>query len=134
MNRNAAALLPTLLLSACAGMSSQVPTRNAEAAYTLHQVDSAPQQLGCANYAAPSVYREEVHLEYVVDASGAVEPGSIRLAPAQPDATGLRRGPDNQPSEAARQKAREAAQNCRYTPAQVGGQAVRVQVRERFTF
>jgi starvation-inducible outer membrane lipoprotein len=134
MNRNAAALLfPSLLLSACAGMSSQVPTRNAEAAYTLREVDSAPQQLGCADYAAPSVYREEVNLEYVVDASGAVEPGSIRLAPAQPDATGLRRGP-NQPSEVARKKAWKAAQNCRYTPAKVGGQAVRAQVRERFTF
>jgi hypothetical protein len=106
-------------------MSSQVPTRNAEAAYTLREVDSAPQQLGCADYAAPSVYRQEVNLEYVVDASGAVEPGSIRLAPA---------GPFNQPSEAARKKAWKAAQNCRYTPAKVGGQAVRAQVRERFTF
>ncbi|CAN5199703.1 hypothetical protein BH24GEM2_BH24GEM2_19050 [soil metagenome] len=134
MNRTAAALLfPSLLLSACAGMYSQVPTRNAEAAYTLSEVDSAPQQLGGADYAALSVYREEVNREYVGDASGAVEPGSIRLAPAQPDATGLRRGP-NQPSEAAREKAWKAVQKCRYTPAEVGGQAVRAQVRERFTF
>jgi hypothetical protein len=133
MNCNAAALVLTLLLSACAGISSQVPTRNAEAAYTLSEVDTVPELLGCGDYAALSVYSEEVYLEYVVDASGAVDPGSIRLAPAQPDATGLRRGP-NQPSEAARRKAWEATRNCRYTPAQVDGLAVRALVRERFTF
>lgn len=135
------ALLPAIafssviVLSACAStrVAPDRPAPPERAADIASSPQMFPVLLGCSSYAPAAVYTEEVHLSYLVDERGQVEPSSIRVEPSQPFADGLRRGP-SQPSSQAVTAAKRAALSCSYRAAQVDDQRVPARVLERFTF
>lgn len=131
--------LSALLLPACAPSRVAPPEAGVAEAqrgvYAATEVDVPPRRLGCSGYATPPVIYQVVFLEYVVDASGNVQPGSVRPASSQPQADGLRGGiVPRPPAAGAATAARKIAPNCTYEPARKGDEAVSVRIVERFTF
>ncbi len=116
-------------LASLSGASDSVEGR--ESTFGTHEVrsvaevDEPPQLLAGLDLRYPERLRTTalagvVELEYVVTAAGAVEPGSIRVLRSTHDAFA--------------EAAREASAAARFRPAQRGGRAVAVLVRQTVRF
>jgi hypothetical protein len=109
--------LVVALVTACASTGSSP--------YPLHRVDVAPELQGCSGYPEGVTRGYSVALEFVVDASGRVQPHTIMPQP--------RRHPVGRPhSPEMTQQAIEHATECRFTPALIDGRPVPVKMTKRF--
>jgi TonB family protein len=94
-------------------------------AYSESQVDRAVVATRPASPRYPDALRSvnvtgEVHVQYIVDAKGRVEPGSIKVLSAT--------------HKLFAEAVRVALLSARYRPAEAGGQAVRQLVEQPFVF
>lgn len=125
--RRCGRLVPALLLTVgCAGGPG--PDERSELnelarrAFELSEVQERPELMGC-RYQAPPGAERWVVLRYVVDAAGYVEDVTISPVDRDPRATAWHEG-----------RAMDIAASCRYRPARIAGEAVRVWLTEVFRF
>ena len=108
------------LLAACASTGSS--------AYRLSQVDVRPELQGCGSYSAPArEHGYNVELQFVVDETGVVKPGTVNPQPRR-DGIGKRH------SQQMLRQASNDVLSCSFSPAVLDGEPVPVRMTKRFYY
>lgn len=111
--------LCTILLGACASTGSS--------AHPLSSVDVEPELRGCGSYSEPPRHGYNVEVQFVLDETGEVEPGTVVARPR-------RSLVGEAHAEEMIRRAVEDARRCTYTPALVDGEPVAVRMTKRFYY